>query len=234
MVGKRLRKIRWWLKKHRKEAVGFVLGVIFSALLVEGYVLIEQNQIAMPYKKQSAAPAWLPETVTRFRPEIEVQAAKYNLDASFVMIIMTLESGGFTRADSGFARGLMQVTPSTAAEIAQKHLKTPVATYDLFDPKTSIEFGVAYLAYLRNTYCDGGDGPTWDTCAEVIAAGYNGGPSAAVRVVEGKGIEIAETLYYSRNAYGLWRERHAEKSPTLERWKAAGGRRLIDQAMKES
>jgi len=66
---------------------------------------------------------------------------------------MTIESGGYSKAGSSAdAQGLMQVTPPTAKDIAAKYLKKPASSYDLMDPRTSVEFGSAYLAYLRKNF----------------------------------------------------------------------------------
>jgi hypothetical protein len=39
-------------------------------------------------------------------------------------------------------------------------------------------------------------------------------------------------VIYSRDAFNMWRERHAGNSPTFDRWKERGGQRLIDAAKK--
>lgn len=195
--------------------------------------MIEQQKVALPYVSTGITITWLPQTVTRFHGDIDTQAKRYNIDPNFVAIIMTLESGGFTKADSGQATGLMQITPYTATDIATKYLLQPAKKYDLKDPHTSIEFGVAYLAHLRNTFCDYKDGPSWNACAELIAAGYNGGPGAANSVFKNEGLSDVETATYSRNAFAMWRERHAKSSPTYDRWLDAGGSSLVEKAKKE-
>lgn len=176
---------------------------------------------------------WLPESVRRFETNINTMAKRYDIDANLVALIMTFESGGYTRADSGFARGLMQVTPYTGRDIAKKFLQTPRETFDLFDPDTSIEFGAAYLSYLRNEFCPDDTKLRGANCAEIIAAGYNGGPGAASSLLSGKGLPAEETAIYSRNVYSAYREKSANKSPTYQRWYAAGGQRLIDSALAE-
>jgi hypothetical protein len=144
---------------------------------------------------------------------------------------MTIESGGYAKAESpAGAVGLMQVTPATAKEIASKHLKTPRKSYDLKDPRTNIEFGTAYLAYLRDMFAESSQGPSWDETAEAVAAGYNGGPLASLHLEQGKGLHDPQTVVYSRDVFNMWRERHASSSPTFDRWKERGGSDLIDQA----
>jgi soluble lytic murein transglycosylase-like protein len=221
------------LRQYRKQLYGFAGGIIVSALIVGGYIMIMHSQVAMPYQNQGVTIAWLPSTATRFKSEIDMQAKRYNIDANFIAIIMTLESGGYTQANSGQAEGLMQITPTTAGDIAKKYLKTPTTKYNLTDADTSIEFGAAYLAHLRDVFCDYSDGPSWNACAELIAAGYNGGPGAANQLYLGNGLADVQTATYSRNAINMWREKAAKTSPTYDRWLEAGGQSLVDKAQAE-
>ncbi|HEY5442532.1 MAG TPA: transglycosylase SLT domain-containing protein, partial [Candidatus Saccharimonadales bacterium] len=154
-----------------------------------------------------------------------------NIDPDMIAIIMTLESGGYAHAKSGSdAYGLMQITPPTAKDIASKFLKTPRTSYNLYDPQTSIEFGAAYLAYLRDQFGTPSQGPDWNATVELVAAGYNGGPGAANLLDEGKGLQDAQTVVYSRNAFYMWRERHTGDSPAFDRWRDSGGSTLINLA----
>lgn len=195
--------------------------------------MIKQEEKPLTYRS-GLTTAWLPDTVKHYQQEIEQQAKVYDIDANLAAIIMTLESGGYSRADSGVAKGLMQVTDPTGKDIAAKFLHTPVDKYDLYDAKTSIEFGAAYLRHLRDTFCDADDSADGgNACVEAIAAGYNGGPGAAINLLEGNGLKASETIIYSRNAFNMWRERNASSSPTFDRWKEAGGQSLIDKAEKE-
>lgn len=228
-----LAKTKVVIRRHYPKFLFFILGNLATLVIIGSMIELQHTNTAMPYRKGAITIKWLPPTVTHYSQAIERQANKYNIDAQFVAIIMTLESGGYTKADSGVAKGLMQVTDPTGTDIAKMYLKKPVRSYDLFDPQTSIEFGVAYIAHLRDTLCDYTDGPSWDRCAEVIATGYNGGPGAAIKLIKGNGIQANETLIYSRNAFNMWREKSASKSPTFDRWQAAGGQRLIDAAKKE-
>jgi len=221
------------IREWRSVLIGVCIGAAVTLVIIEGIVQVNFHETPLPYQKSSAATAWLPSTVKKWAPEIDRQAKKYNIDANFVAIILTLESGGYSQADSGVAKGLMQVTDPTGKDIAKMYLKKSVKHYDLYDSKTSIEFGTAYLAHLRTTLCDYSDGPSWDSCVEAIAAGYNGGPGAALNLINGKGLTDTQTIIYSRNAFNMWRERGAKTSPTFDRWQEAGGQRLIDAAAKE-
>jgi len=213
-----------------RTGIIFLLGGLIVALVWGGSVMMAHLAVPIHYKTGTAVPAWMPRTVRHWDGMIEQTAAKYNVDPNLLRIIMTLESGGYAKADSGQAEGLMQITPTTASEIAKKHLKTARDSYDLYDPATSIEFGAAYLVYLRGVFCDAADDPTGNNCVELITAGYNGGPGAANKLFKGAGLTDIQTVSYSRDALNMWRERGSATSPTYERWLARGGQNLIDKA----
>jgi soluble lytic murein transglycosylase-like protein len=209
-----------------------------AVLIIAGVVALATRQPQpVPLAADEAAAVdipWLPDTVQRWEDTINEMGRRYDIDPNVLAIIMTLESGGYTQAESpAGAQGLMQVTPLTAGDIAERYLKEPRENYDLMDPRTNIEFGTAYLALLRDEFGEQVQGPSWDKTAELIAAGYNGGPGAANSIYKGEGLTSEETLVYSRDAFNMWRERHAEESPTYDRWLQRGGSRLIDLARDE-
>lgn len=173
------------------------------------------NTVPLSGKDTKVTISWLPAEVKQWEKPIVDSARRYNLDANFIAIIIMIESGGRPQAVSPVgAQGLMQVMPGTADEIARKYLKKPVQTYDLRDPATNIEFGTAYLAYLRDTFGAASQGPSWDVTAKVVSAGYNGGPGAAQRLVHGQGLEYQETILYSQKAVQLWQSRSQAKVNT--------------------
>ena len=203
-------------------------------MIVEIFNFIGNFQTPIPYQPNGITATWLPPTVKHWNGPITEMAKKYDVDPNLVAIIMTLESGGNASAKSSDnAIGLMQVTPLTAGDIANKYLKKPERQYNLSDPATNIEFGVAYLAYLRHLFGSAKQGPDWTSTVELVAAGYNGGPGAAAKLQAGKGLEDTQTVVYSRDAFNMWRERHASDSPTFDRWEERGGSVLIDAAAAE-
>lgn len=207
------------------------IGFLIALAGVGAWKLIVEHRSALPYQKTGIDSPWIPSTVKYWQGPINEEAKKYNLDPNYVAIIMTVESGGYAKAKSqSDAYGLMQVTPGTAKDIASKYLKKPVKTYDLYDPKTNIEFGTAYLAYLRETFEKPDQGPSWDLTAEAVAASYNAGPLGGLHLEQGKGLHDTQALIYSRDVFNMWRERHAKESPTFDRWKERGGSILINKA----
>ena len=226
-------------KRKVKITADEVTAFLFGALVVGAVwatVWVSQQQTRpniTTFHDDGITAAWIPDTVKRWQEPINESARRYNIDPNLIAIIMTLESGGHTKANSGVAKGLMQVTDYTGGDIAAKFLRTPRTEYDLFDPATSIEFGTAYLAYLRDTFCTADAGLSTNECIEVIAAGYNGGPGAAGSLYRGEGLGDMQTVGYSRDAYHMWRERNAATSPTYLRWAERGGQSLVDAAKAE-
>lgn len=207
-------------------------GVVLAGLLVGNFV--QTHKQALRPEQATITIPWLPDTVRHWHKPIEDMGAKYNIDPNLIAIFMTMESGGYAKAESeAGAQGLMQVTPLTAQDIASKYLKQPRKNYDLMDPSTSIEFGTAYLAWLRDQFGSYKQGPTWNETVELVAAGYNGGSGAANNLEQGKGLRDTQTVVYSRDAFNMWRERHAKSSPTFDRWKERGGSLLIEKAQDE-
>lgn len=209
--------------------------ILLGAAIVLGGVLgshfIRSLQVPLAPESSGVTARWIPPTVRHWDKPVNEMAEKYKVDPNLIAIIITLESGGNPKAESPIgAQGLMQITTPTAKDIAAKFLKEPRKKYNLLDPRTNIEFGAAYLAYLRDEFGTIQQGPTWVSTVELIAAGYNGGPGAANNLEQGKGLRSAETVVYSRDAFNMWRERHASQSPTFNRWKERGGSELINAA----
>ena len=100
---------------------------------------------------------------------IRQQAAEKALDPALIAATIYAESKfrERERSEAG-ARGLMQVTPATALEIATKSEGTQFVVRDLFDADINIRYGSFHLRELLDRY--GGN--------EVAAlAAYNAGPS---------------------------------------------------------
>ncbi|MBQ2864514.1 MAG: lytic transglycosylase domain-containing protein [Clostridia bacterium] len=126
----------------------------------------------------------------------------FNLEPSLVCAVINTESGFNKNAVSAVgAKGLMQLMPSTATEIATK---LNVANYTeemLFTPDTNIRFGCYYLNYLLNMY----NGNV--TCA---VAAYNAGFNNVNSWLENSqystnnqltNIPVAETKNYVKKVY---------------------------------
>ena len=107
-----------------------------------------------------------------------VLAAKYayrtGLDPAMVMAVIRAESAGNPSAVSrAGARGLMQLMPSTAKEVAGNAGVRYRGADDLFDPDLNVRLGTLYLAQLRRMFRD----DPW-----LYIAAYNAGPGAIGRL----------------------------------------------------
>lgn len=109
---------------------------------------------------------------------IRQQSQEKGVDANLIAAVIWQESKFRDQTSSAGARGLMQITPSTAAEIEKLSGGQSFESDDLADPDINIRYGTFYLAYLLDRY-EGN---------EVAAlAAYNAGPA---RVDEWGGADI--------------------------------------------
>ena len=222
------------IKLRRRDLAFLAVGALIISVIWGITTLVKHSQLPIKPQTDSITTAWIPATVRRWEKPIIQMADRYQLDPNLIAIIMTLESGGNPKALSeADAKGLMQITGPTEKDIAAKFLNQPIKNVNIYDPTTNIEFGTAYLAYLRDTFGEWNHSPTWDSTVELVAAGYNGGPGAANSLYTGKGLRDTQTVVYSRDAFNMWRERFSANSPTYERWLERGGQRLIEAAKNE-
>jgi soluble lytic murein transglycosylase len=123
---------------------------------------------------------------------VDRYARNRKLDPSWVMGLMRSESAMAEDAlSSAGARGLMQVTPGTARQLAKRHNIRYDGREQLMQAEKNIDFGTAYLRDLLDRY---GENP-------VLAAGaYNAGPNAVDRWLKPPKVEDpaiwVETLPY--------------------------------------
>lgn len=183
--------------RRRKRPLRW-LSVLAIALLVAGAVWT-----LVP----TAIPAWfLRQTVypVAHVEQIRQSSAQHGVDPYLACAVIKRESNWNVSASSqAGAQGLMQLLPSTAAEMARLGL-VDATRYDpanLFDPATNIEYGCAYLSWL-SARCDSLD--------EVIAA-YNAGPGIVSDwMADGaEGDEVASLVKYPETRVYLARVKDA-------------------------
>ncbi len=114
-----------------------------------------------------------------FEPYIQEAARRYNVPANLVRAVIKVESNFRPQAVSAAgARGLMQLMPGTARDMA---------VTDLFDPRQNILGGTRYLRLLINQF--EGD-------IRLVLAAYHAGP---VAVADKGGIPFEATERYVRS-----------------------------------
>jgi soluble lytic murein transglycosylase len=92
----------------------------------------------------------------RHEDVIRQQAADKDVDAALIAAVIYEESKFRDQTSHAGARGLMQITPGTAAYIAAKSGGTEFEQGDLSSPQINIAYGAWYLDYLKDKY-DGHD-----------------------------------------------------------------------------
>ena len=149
---KKLRFWRWF------RTIPIVVVSILCVISVFFASMPEQLQRTLLY------PVKYSETITQ-------AASKYGVEETLICAIIKTESNWDENAiSSAGAEGLMQMMPATAREIAQRGLvdASRYSPINLFDARTNIMYGTAYLSYLQKNL---------SSLKETIAA-YNAGPNA--------------------------------------------------------
>src|SRR3954451_18102681 len=139
-----LRRLAWLL------AFVVIVGAAVAAIVAPGLDKAVK-EIALPLRHEDI---------------IRQQAAQKGLDPALIAGIIYTESRFRDQTSHAGAKGLMQLLPSTADDIARKSGGTAFVQGDLADPQVNISYGSFYLRYLIKRY--GG--------TEVLAiAAYNAG-----------------------------------------------------------
>lgn len=130
----------------------------------------------------------------RYQEYVNFYAREFNVDNALIYSVIREESGFREKAESEKkAKGLMQITDSTAEYIASILGKKD---YDLFDAKTNIEFGVFYLRYLTNKFSD----------IKCVLASYNAGEGRVCEWLKDKrysidGVTLSKIPYEETERY---------------------------------
>lgn len=96
-------------------------------------------------------------------------AQKHKISTSLILALMETESSFDPLAKSkAGALGLMQLLPSTAAQVALENQISYQRKEDLYIPAVNIQLGIAYLAHLKSRFTE----------KNHYLAAYNLGPTA--------------------------------------------------------
>lgn len=86
----------------------------------------------------------------QYKETVLKHSEEFSLDKNLVFAVIKVESSFNVNAKSGKgAKGLMQITDSTANYIAQK---LGVNTFDLFNEDDNVRFGCYYIRYLIDRF----------------------------------------------------------------------------------
>jgi soluble lytic murein transglycosylase len=109
---------------------------------------------------------------------IRQQAADKHVDAALIAAVIYQESKFRDQTSHAGARGLMQITPTTADFIAHRSGGVRFSQADLATPQINIAYGTYYLRYLIDHY-DGNE--------TLAVAAYNAGQTNVDRWVRAAG-----------------------------------------------
>jgi soluble lytic murein transglycosylase len=162
-----------------------------AALLIALAALIAVIGTLMPTVDKAVKEVTLP---LRHEDIIRQQSADKDVDASLIAAVIYAESHFDSDAHSkAGARGLMQITPETAHDIARKSGGVAFEEGDLGTPQINISYGSYYLRWLLDHY--GGN--------ETLAvAAYNAGTGNVDKwVVRDPGMTAREIPFPETRAY---------------------------------
>jgi soluble lytic murein transglycosylase len=142
---------RQWLRRTLLLVGVVLLAALAVPLIIAPHVDKAVQEIALPLRHEDI---------------IRQQAAEKGLDPALIAAVIYTESRFRDLTSVAGAKGLMQILPSTADDIARRSGGTSFVQGDLADPQINIAYGSFYLRYLLRRY--GGN--------EILAiAAYNGG-----------------------------------------------------------
>lgn len=108
-----------------------------------------------------------------WQEQVQAASARHGLDPAWILGLMRSESAMTeTARSSAGALGLMQVTPGTARQIANRHGMSYRGQSQLLDGDENIRFGTVYLADLLGEFRNN---------PVLVAGAYNAGPHVVRR-----------------------------------------------------
>ena len=126
---------------RRRRRAAALLG--FTAVVVVGLAVL------LPTVDKAVKEVTLP---LRHEDIIRQQAADKDLDPALIAAVIYAESHFRDQTSPAGARGLMQITPETAEEIAQRSGGIAFEQGDLATPQVNISYGSWYLRWLLDRY----------------------------------------------------------------------------------
>jgi soluble lytic murein transglycosylase len=175
------RRRRRWFETGPVKILGVLvaLGVVAMVLVVafNGTVHKALNELTLPLEHEDI---------------IRQQAKEKGVDAALIAAVIDTESKFIAEAESGAgARGLMQVTPEAAKDIARHSGATSFHTSDLSNPEINIKYGTFLLAERIAEY---------EGNVAAALASYNAGPGP-VEKWGGDQLKVENITYPETRAY---------------------------------
>ncbi len=152
----------------------------------------------------SDTPTWFVEAMypRGFSRHVEQYSRMHDVDPAIVYAVIREESRfQVGSVSSAAARGVMQLIPPTARQVARSLGLGSVALHELYEPETNIALGVKYLSQLLNRF---------DGRMVFALASYNGGPSNVERWLKTCPDEVADEEFINAIAFSETR-RYAQK-----------------------
>ncbi len=157
--------------------IAVFLGLVIGILVVAGTFDKAIKELSLPLEHEDI---------------IRQQADEKGVDAALIAAVIDTESKFESTAQSGAgARGLMQITPEAAKDIARHSGATTFHTSDLSDPEINIKYGTYLLAERIRDY--GGN-------VAAALASYNAGP-VPVEEWGGDELKVENITYPETRAY---------------------------------
>jgi soluble lytic murein transglycosylase len=196
-------------KARRRFLVRRVAWLLAAVVVIGGVIAA----VVAPRVDKAVQEVVLP---LRHEDIIRQQAADKGLDPALIAGVIYTESRFRDQTSHAGAKGLMQLLPSTADDIARKSGGTAFVQGDLADPQVNISYGSFYLRYLLQRY--GGN-------TVLAIAAYNAGEGRVDQWVfaarhrgeefdHARHIPFPETRHYVQQVLemrGRYRERYKQE-----------------------
>jgi soluble lytic murein transglycosylase len=156
--------------------VAVVLGLVVGILIADGTFDKAIKSLTLPLQHEDI---------------IRQQAHEKGVDAALIAAVIDTESKFSDAESSAGARGLMQITPEAARDIARHSGATNFHTNDLSNPEINIKYGTYLLAERIESY---------DGNVAAALASYNAGPGP-VEEWGGNNLKVENITYPETRAY---------------------------------
>ena len=176
---RRQRRRRWYEGGGVKALGALIALAVVAGILIAvfgGTVHKAYNELTLPLQHEDI---------------IRQQAKEKGVDAALIAAVIDTESKFADVESSAGARGLMQITPEAAKDIARHSGATSFHTSDLSDPEINIKYGT-YLLAERIRYYAGN--------VAAALASYNAGPGP-VEKWGGADLKVGNITYPETRAY---------------------------------